>query len=89
MALLPFLTPNLTDESFNDMYLCCHEVKIYRRDYAAKVAALIVQKRKAAANENAVLYKRTGNIQLDQCIGDTNMLMAERIDLSEWDAWDR
>lgn len=89
MALIPFLTPTLTDEAFNDMYLCCHEVKQYRTGFAEKVADLIIKKRKAISAENALLYRKPGNIQLDQNIGDTKMLMAERINLSDWDEWDR
>ena len=89
MALLPFLTSNLSDDAFHEMLLCCYEVSIYRCDYTQKVTERIVQKRKSIAAENALLYKRAGNIQLDQCIGDSNILMAERIDLSEWDEWNR
>ena len=89
MALIPFLTPTLTDETFNEMYLCCHEVNIHHKDFAQKVADLIIQKRKAVATENALLYRKLGNIQLDQNIGDTKMLIAERINLTDWDEWDR
>lgn len=89
MALIPFLTPTLTDEAFHDMYLCCHEVNINRADFVQRVAGLIIAKRKKIAQENAQLYRKPGNIQLDQFIGDTKMLMAERIDLTDWDEWDR
>lgn len=89
MALIPFLTPTLTDEAFNDMYLCCHEVKMYRDDFAQRVSELIIAKRKRIAAENAQLYRKPGNIQLNQNIGDTNMLVAERMDLTDWDEWDR
>ena len=89
MALIPFLTPTLTDDAFHDMYLCCHEVKLYRRDFAEKVADLIIKKKKAIATENAQLYRKPGNIQLNHNIGDTQMLMAERIDLTDWDEWNR
>ena len=89
VALIPFLTPTLTDEAFHDMYLCCHEVSINRADFAQKVAELIIAKRKKTAQENAHLYRKPGNIQLDQYIGDTKMLMAERINLTDWDEWDR
>lgn len=88
MALIPFLTPTLTDDAFHDMYLCCHEVNPHRKDFSEKVADLIIQKRKAIAAENAQLYRKPGNIQLDQNIGDTHMLMAERINLTDWDEWD-
>ena len=89
MALIPFLTPKLTDEEYNNMYLCCHEVKINREDFTQRVAELIITQRKRIAAENAQLYRKPGNIQLDQNIGDTKMLMAERIDLTDWDEWDR
>lgn len=89
MALIPFLTPTLTAEAFNDMYLCCHEVKLYRDDFAQRVSDLIIAKRKSIAAENAQLYRKPGNIQLNQNIGDTSMLMAERINLTDWDEWDR
>ena len=89
MALIPFLTPTLTDEAFNDMYLCCHEVKTYRDDFAQRVAELIIAQRRRITAENAQIYRKPGNIQLDQNIGDTKMLMAERINLTDWDEWDR
>lgn len=89
MALLPFLTPTLTDEEFHEMYLCCHEVSIKRDDFAQRVAEMIITRRKKVARENAELYRKPGNIQLDQYIGDTKMMAAERIDLSSWDEWDR
>ena len=89
VALIPFLTPTLTDEPFHDMYLCCHEVSINRSDFAQRVADLIISNRKKTAYENAQLYRRPGNVQLDQCIGETKMLMAERINLTDWDEWDR
>lgn len=89
MALLPFLTPTLTDEEFHEMYLCCHEVSIKRDDFAQRVAEMIITRRKKVARENAELYRKPGNIQLDQYIGDTKMMAAERIDLSGWDEWNR
>ena len=89
MALTPFLTPTLTDEEFNEMYLCCHEVNISRTDFCQRVINLILARRKQIATENTQLYRKRGNIQLDQNIGDTTMLMSERIDLSDWDEWDR
>ena len=89
MALSPFLTPTLTNEEFNEMYLCCHEVNVSRTDFCQRVAELILAKRKQIATENAQLYRKRGNIQLDQNIGETTMLMSERIDLSDWDEWDR
>ena len=89
MALIPFLSSTLTDDTFHDMYLCCHEVNPQRADFAEKVADLIIQKRKAIAAENAQLYRKRGNIQLNQTIGDTHMLVADRINLTDWDEWDR
>ena len=89
MALIPFLTPNLTTEAFHDMYLCCCEVKVSHHDFSKRVGDLILKERKVMAAKNAVLYKKAGNIQLDHCIGDTKMLMSERIDLSGWDEWER
>lgn len=89
VALIPFLTPTLTDEAFHDMYLCCCEVNINRNDFAQRVADRIIALRKKTAQENAQLYRKPGNIQLDQYIGDTKMLMAERINLTDWDEWDR
>ena len=89
MALTPFLTPTRTNEEFNEMYLCCHEVNISRNDFCQRVAELILAKRKQIATENTQLYRKRGNIQLDQNIGETTMLMSERIDLSDWDEWDR
>lgn len=89
MALTPFLTPSLTDEEFNEIYLCCHEVNISRTDFCQRVTDLIIAKRKHIAAENAQLYRKRGNIQLDQNIGETTMLMSERIDLTGWDEWDR
>ena len=87
MALLPFLTPNLSDEEFHEMYLCCHEISLKRSDFAQRVAAQIIARRKRIARENAELYRRPGNIQLDQCIGDTKMLASERINLTDWEEW--
>ena len=89
MALSPFLTPTLTNEEFNEMYLCCHEVNVSRTDFCQRVAELILAKRKRIASENAQQYRKRGNIQLDQKIGETTMLMSERIDLSDWNEWDR
>jgi hypothetical protein len=89
MALLPFLTPTLSDEEFHEMYLCCHEINIRRDDFTQRVAEQIIARRKRVARENAELYRRPGNIQLDQCIGDTKMLAAERINLTDWDEWKR
>lgn len=89
MALLPFLTPTLTDEEFHEMYLCCHEVSIKRDDFAQRVAEMIITRRKKVARENAELYRKPGNIQLDQYIGDTKMMAAERINLTDWNEWDR
>ena len=89
MALSAFLTPTLTNEEFNEMYLCCHEVNSSRTDFTQRVAELILAKRKRIAAENAQLYRKRGNIQLDQNIGETTMLMSERIDLSDWNEWDR
>ena len=71
------------------MYLCCHEVSPNCDDFTQKVADLIIAMRKKTAQENAHLYRKPGNIQLDQYIGDTKMLMAERINLTDWDEWDR
>lgn len=87
MALLPFLTPTLSDEEFHEMYLCCHEINIRRDDFTQRVAEQIIARRKRVARENAELYRRPGNIQLDQCIGDTKMLAAERINLTDWEEW--
>ena len=87
MALLPFLTPTLSDEEFHEMYLCCHEINIRRDDFVQRVAEQIIARRKRVARENAELYRRPGNIQLDQCIGDTKMLAAERINLTDWEEW--
>ena len=89
MALTPFLTSTLSDEEINEMYLCCHEVNNSRTDFCQRVADLILAKRKQIAAENAQLYRKRGNIQLDQNIGETTMLMSERIDLSDWNEWDR
>lgn len=89
MALLPFLTPTLTDEEFHEMYLCCHEVSIKRDDFAQRVAEMIITRRKKVARENAELYRKPGNIQLDQYIGDTKMMAAERINLTDWNEWER
>ena len=89
MALTPFLTSTLSDEEFYEMYLCCHEVNNSRTDFCQRVADLILAKRKQIAAENAQLYRKRGNIQLDQNIGETTMLMSERIDLSDWNEWDR
>ena len=71
------------------MYLCCHEVNSSRTDFCQRVAELIIAKRIRIAAENAQLYRKRGNIQLDQNIGETTMLMSERIDLSDWNEWDR
>lgn len=87
MALLPFLTPTLSDEEFHEMYLCCHEINIRRDDFTQRVAEQIIARRKRVARENAELYRRHGNIQLDQCIGDTKMLAAELINLTDWEEW--
>ena len=89
MALIPFLTPTLTDEAFNEIYLCCHEVNIHHKDFALKVSDLIIQKRKSVTAENALLYRKLGNVQLDQNIGDMKILMAVRINLTDWAAWDQ
>lgn len=89
MAMIPFLTDRLNDEGFNELYICCSEVKLYRKDFAQKVAELVVQKRKRIAAENARLYRKRGNVYLNHCIGNTTMLVADRILLTEWDEWDR
>ena len=89
MAVLPFLTPTLSDDEFHEMFLCCHEVSTKRDDFVQRVGEQIIARRKRIARENAELYRRPGNVQLDQCIGDTNMLAAERLNLTGWDEWKR
>ena len=89
MAMLPFLTDRTTEESFNEMYLCCCEVKQSSRNFVALARKAIKKRWNDIYTENRCLYRRRGNIQLDHNIRGTTMLMAERIDLSDWDEWDR
>ena len=74
---------------YSSMCLCCNEVSIKRDDFSQRVAERIIERRKKTARENIELYRKPGNVQLDQYIGDTKMLTAEYIDLTDWDEWDR
>ena len=89
MAMLPFLTKNTNDETFNELFICCSEVKLYRDDYPQKVKDLVIRKRKDRAAEKAVLYGRRGTVFLNHTIGNTNMLVADRTILTDWDEWER
>lgn len=88
VAMLPFLNKYTSDETFNELYLCCTEVKMYRDDFTQRVRTLVIRKRKEWAAERFALYRR-GTIFLDHTIGDTNMLVADRVLLTDWDEWDR
>ena len=88
MAILPFLTDTLNDETFNELYLCCSEVKLYRPDFEQRVYDLVIKKRKKIAAENTILYGRR-NILLNHTIGNTAMLASDRVILTDWDEWGR
>ena len=89
MAMLPFLTENTNDETFNELFLCCSEVNLYSDNYPQKVKELVIRKRKDRAAEKAVLYGRGGTVFLNHTIGNTNMLVADRTILTDWDEWER
>lgn len=89
MAMLPFLTEYTNDETFNELFLCCSEVNLYSDNYPKKVQELVIRKRKDRAAEKAVLYGRRGTVFLNHTIGNTNMLVADRVILTEWDEWER
>ena len=88
-AMLPFLTEYTNDEMFNELFLCCTEVKQSRDDFAEKVQALVIRKRKERAAEKYALYGRGGTVFLNHTIGNTNMLVADRVILTDWDERDR